>query len=466
MKVTQEKLPESQIGLEIEIPAETSKQVYENIVKRLSRSINLPGFRKGKVPRHILLQRLGPKRVKAEALEKLVQDGLEKALKDEEIEAIGNYQLVSKFEELIETYEPGQPLTFSASVDVDPEVKLGEYKGLNITAEEVEYNPQEVDELLQKQREAQATLVPVEDRPAQMGDVAIADYSGRFTAEGEEGEVIEGTAATDSQMELSEGQFIPGLVEGIVGMNPGDTKEIAVTFPEDYPREDLAAKDVVFTVTLKEIKEKELPDLDDDFAEEVSEFETMAELRESLEKQAQEKAKNQTDNNIKETLMTQLLEVVMLDPPATMIDRELETMLTQTAMQLQQYGMDVKGIFTQENIQAMKERSRPEAINNIKQNMAIKEIAKRENIVPTEEELQAKMAEIEAELSGETIDPERLRSFVMDDLTQDQTLAWLKEQSEINLVPAGTLKAEDEEEATESEESEESIAVSDTTEEQ
>lgn len=457
MKVTQEKLPESQIGLEIEIPAETSKQVYENIVKRLSRSINLPGFRKGKVPRHILLQRLGPKRVKAEALEKLVQDGLEKALKDEEIEAIGNYQLVSKFEELIDAYEPGQPLTFSASVDVDPEVELGEYKGLNITAEAIDYNPQEVDDLLQQQRETRATLVPVENRPAQMGDVAIADYSGRFAAEGEEGEVIEGTAATESQMELSEGKFIPGLVEGMVGMNPGDIKEIAVTFPDDYPREDLAAQDVVFTVTLKEIKEKELPDLDDDFAEDVSEFETMAELRESLEKQAQEKAKKQTETNIKEALMTQLLEVVKLDPPATLIDRELETMLTQTAMQLQQYGMDVKSIFTQENIQAMKERSRPEAMNNIKQNLAIKEIAKRENIIPSEEEVQAKMAEIEAELSGETIDPERLRSFVMDDLTQSQTLDWLKEHSEVNLVPAGTLKAE---------ESEESVAVSDTTEEQ
>ncbi len=466
MKVTQEKLPESQIGLEIEIPAETSKQVYENIVKRLSRSINLPGFRKGKVPRHILLQRLGPKRVKAEALEKLVQDGLENALKNEEIEAIGNYQLVSQFEELIEAYEPGKPLTFSASVDVEPEIKLGEYKGLNVTAEEVEYNPQEVDDLLQQQREAQATLVPVEDRPAQMGDVATADYSGRFAEDGEEGEVIEGTEATESQMELSEGKFIPGLVEGMVGMNPGDTKEIAVTFPEDYPREDLAAKDVVFTVTLKDIKEKELPELDDDFAEEVSEFETMAELRESLEKQAQEKAQKQTDNNIKDALMAQLLEVVQLEPPATMIDRELETMLTQTAMQLQQYGMDVKGIFTQENIQAMKERSRPEAIDNIKQDLAIKEIAKQESLAPEEEEIVAKAAEIEAELQGETIDPDRLRAFVVDDLTKEKALDLLKEQSEINLVPAGTLKSEDEEDTTESEESEEAVAVSDTTEEQ
>lgn len=465
MKVTQEKLPESQIGLEIEIPAETSKQVYENIVQRLSRSINLPGFRKGKVPRHILLQRLGPKRIKAEALEKLVQDGLEKALKDEAIEAIGNYQLVSKFEELIDVYEPGQPLTFSASVDVDPEVELGEYKGLSITAEEVEYNPQEVDDLLQQQREARATLVPVEDRPAQMGDVAIADYSGRFAADGEDAEVIEGTAATESQMELSEGKFIPGLVEGIVGMNPGETKEIAVTFPDDYPREDLAAKDVIFTVTLKELKEKELPELDDDFAEEVSEFETMAELREFLEKQAREKAENQTDNNIKDALMTQLLDVVKIDPPATLIDRELDTMLTQTAMQLQQYGMDVKGLFTQENIEAMKERSRPEAVNNIKQNFAIKEIAKRENIVPSEEEVQGKMGEIKAELSGETIDPERLRNYVIDDLTQQQTLDWLKEQSEVNLVPAGTLKTEEEETDSEAE-STETVEVSGTTEEQ
>lgn len=465
MKVTQEKLPESQIGLEIEIPPETSKQVYENIVKRLSRSINLPGFRKGKVPRHILLQRLGPKRVKGEALEKLVQEGLEKALKDEEIEAIGNYQLVSQFEELIDSFEPGQALTFKASVDVDPEIELGEYKGLSITAEEANYNPEEVDELLQKQRESRATLVPVEDRPAQMGDVAITDYAGRLASEGEDAEVIEGTAATDFQMELSEGKFVAGLVEGIAGMQPGETKEIQVTFPEDYPREDLANAEVIFTVTLKEIKEKELPELDDDFAEEVSEFETMAELRAELEKQAQDKAKNTTENNVKDALVKELLQVVQLDPPATMVDREIETLLTQTAMQLQQYGMDVKSLFTQENIEAMKERSRPEAIANIKQKMAIKEIAKQQEIAPNEAEIEDKMEQIAEELAGENVDPDRLRSFVIDDLTEFKTIDWLKEQSEINLVPEGTLSSEDDAEAEAVETLAEATEAASTTEE-
>ncbi|MEC4802752.1 MAG: trigger factor [Jaaginema sp. PMC 1079.18] len=442
MKVTQEKLPESQIGLEIEIPPETSQQVYENIVKRLSRSINLPGFRKGKVPRHILLQRLGPRRIKAEALEKLVQDGLEQALENEKITAIGNYQLISKFEELIDVFEPGQSLVFQASVDVDPEIKLNDYKGLNITAEEVAYNPTEVDELLQKQQESRATLVPVEDRPAQMGDVAMTDYAGRFASEGEEGEVIDGTAATDFQMELSEGKFVAGLVEGVVGMQPGETKEIQVTFPEDYAREDLASAEVIFTVTLKEIKEKELPELDDDFAEEVSEFETMAELRAELEKQAQDKAERGTKENIKEALVEELLQVVSVELPATLIDREIETMLTQTAMQLQQYGMDVKNLFTQDRIAEMKERSRPEAIENIKKNLAIKEIAKREEIAPTETEITDKMQQISQELEGENIDPDRLRSFVIDDLTQEKTFDWLTEQSEVNLVPVGTLATE------------------------
>jgi trigger factor len=467
MKVTQEKLPASQIGLAIEIPAETSKQVYENIVQRLARSINLPGFRKGKVPRHVLLQRLGPQRVKAEALEKLVQDSLEQALKTEAIEAIGNYQLISSFDELVNQYEPGQPLVFSASVDVEPDVELGEYKGLEATAEEVPYNPAEVDELLDRQREKLSTLVPVEDRPAQMGDVAIADYAGRLADAEDDAEPIEGTEATDFQMELSEGRFVAGLIEGVVGMKPGETKEIAVTFPEDYPREDLAEQAVIFTLTLKELKEKELPELDDDFAEEVSEFETLAELRESLESQFQEKAERETQDNVEEALVEELLKVVTVDPPATMLDRELDTMLTQTAMQLQQYGMDVKGIFTQENIQAMKERSRPEALQNIKRTLALKEIAKRENLNPAEDEITAKMQEITEELADETLDPNRLRTFVVEDLTKEKTLAWLKEQSQITLVPPGTLKKDEADAETESEaESSEEVQSSSTSEEQ
>ncbi|NET49196.1 MAG: trigger factor [Merismopedia sp. SIO2A8] len=277
MKVTQEKLPASQIGLEIEIPAETTKKVYERIVQNFSRSANIPGFRKGKVPRQILLQRLGPQRIKAAAIEDLVQDSLKQVIEQEAIKVLGNYQLKSSYEELINQFQPGEPLTFSASVDTPPNVDLGDYGNLSIKAEETQPEPGAVDSFLEERRLEQATLIPVESRPAQMGDVTVIDYLGRFVSqeEGEEAVSIPNGEASDFQLELQEGKFIKEIVEGIVGISVEETKEILVKFASDYPREDLADREVTFSVTLKELKEKELPELDDDFAQEISEQETL-----------------------------------------------------------------------------------------------------------------------------------------------------------------------------------------------
>jgi trigger factor len=255
MKVTQDKLPDSQMGLEIEITPEASRKTYDKVVNDLMRNTNIPGFRKGKVPRQILIQRFGKERIKAAALEELIQDNLKKAIEQEAIESLGNYNLISKFEDLLEKYQPGEALTFSASVDVPPTVTLGDYQNLTIKAEEFVYQPEKVDEFLKEKQEKLATLIPVEDRPAQTTDVAIIDYSGKFVGETE---VISGVEGTEFQVELIEGQLVEGMVEGIVGMNLGDTKDITVTFPKDYARQDLASREVVFTVTLQELKEKEL----------------------------------------------------------------------------------------------------------------------------------------------------------------------------------------------------------------
>ncbi|MFN7524127.1 MAG: trigger factor family protein, partial [Aphanizomenon sp.] len=161
MKVTQEKLPASQIGLEIEITPEITKQKYEQAVRNLTKTVNIPGFRKGKVPRQILIQRIGNSRVKATALEEILQEGIEQAIKQEAITAIGQPQLRSSFDDLIVNYEPGQPLTFAAAVDVVPEIKLNQYTGLAAKAEEIQYDPTQVDTVIEAQREKLATLVPV-----------------------------------------------------------------------------------------------------------------------------------------------------------------------------------------------------------------------------------------------------------------------------------------------------------------
>lgn len=466
MKVTQEKLPASQIGLEIEITPEKSKQVYEQVVQQFSRSLNIPGFRRGKVPRHILLQRLGQTRLKATALEDLINESLQKAIEQENIEAIGNFELRSEFEQLLNQFEPGQPLTFLAAVDVEPEAKLGEYTGLQLKAEDVNYDAEQVDRVLEQYRAEKATLIPAEGRAAQLGDMALLDFQGRFAVapEGEEPQEIPGGKAEDFQVELQENQFIPGFIAGIIGMNPGETKEIAVDFPAEYGNQELAGEAAVFTITLKELKEKELPELDDDFAQEISEFETLAELRESLEKRFQEEHQSKITANKEGALLKALEEIVEVEIPETMISREVEYLMTQQAMQLSNYGIDIKQFFTKENIPGIRERSRPQAIERIKQSLALAQVAKQESISVEEAEILKEERKVMSQLKDKDVDPDRLREVVEADLLKTKTLKWLEEHSTIELVPEGSLtpiddEDEDEEDDVETSASDATVSV-------
>lgn len=444
MKITQEKLPASQIGLEIEIPAETSKNTYEKVVKEIAKTTNIPGFRKGKVPRPILLQRIGSERIKAAVLEELIQDSLEQVIEQESINALGNYRLRSDFEQLINTYNPEESFIFQAAVDVPPEVTLGQYQGLQVKAEEVIYNEEDVNKLIDERREKLVTLIPVENRPAQMGDMAIIDFEGRKPTEtGEEGEIIPGTQAEEYQVELSEGKFITGFVEGVVGMNIDETKKLNLTFPDDYHQKDLAGQGVIFTITLKDLKEKELPELDDDFAQEVSEFETMAQLRESLEKQYQEKAANDTKQNIHGAIVAELLKHTSIELPETMLEEEIQTILLQTANQLQSYGMDVNQFFTRETVTKMRETAKPEASKNLHTNLIIEKIAEQESITISDEELAVKITEIRETLKDREVDEVKLQKYVKHDLLAEKTLDWLQEKTQVELVPLGSLTPEE-----------------------
>jgi trigger factor len=456
MKVTQEKLEQSQIGLEIEITAEISQQKYEQVIKKLSATVNIPGFRKGKAPRQILLQRLGATNIKASVLEELIPEVVEKAVKQEAIKAIGQPRLRSSFDDLINNYEPGQPLTFAAAVDVEPEVNIKQYTGFQVQAEEIKHDPTRVDQVLDQERQRLATLIPVEGRSAQIGDVAVVDFQGVITkAEGEDeaGEPtpIPGGEATDFQVELQEDKFIPGFVAGMVGMNPGETREISAQFPDPYANEELAGKPALFTVTLKEIKEKELPELNDDFAQEVSDFETLAELRASLEERYQKEAQEQTKANQQEVLLKELLNHVEIDLPATLIDKEVDAMLTQTAMKLSEQGLDVRKLFTQDIIPQLRERSQPEAIERLKRSLAIEEIGKRESIQVTTEEVSAKVKELLEQYADEDIDPVRLQSVVEAQLVNEKIMDWLVANSSVELVPEGSLNKKEETEKDETE---------------
>ncbi len=439
MKVTQEKLPASQIGLEIEITPEMSKQAYEQVIRNLTRSANIPGFRKGKVPRQILLQRFGTQRLKASAVEELIQDSLKKAVEQEKIEIIGQVELRSAIEDLITQYEPGKTLTFSATVDVRPEIELGQYTGLNLKVEEVLYDPSKVDLFLAERQKGRATLIPVEGRPAQIGDVVVIDYQGEFPSSAEEGNEIPRVESEDFEVELVEGQLLPEFTVAIAGMNLNESKEVPVQFPADYPHEDYAGRAAIFTITLKDIKEKELPELDDDLAQEISEFETMAELRASLEAKYQKDAQDQTTKKKKEALIEELVQVVKGDLPETMIEEELKLMLNQTVMQLENAGVDIQRVLTAEMVQEMKQRSRPDAINRIKKNLGLEAISTRESIQVEQSAIASRMREIKEKLDDPRIDNSRLRKFVEAELIQEKTIDWLLENAQIELVPPSSL---------------------------
>lgn len=446
MKVTQEKLPQSQVQLEIQVPAEKSQQVYEQVVKSLIQNVKLPGFRQGKIPQKVLLQRLGESRIKANTLEKLLEDSLREAISQEKVIPISEYELGSTMDDLLTTFSPGKTLTFTVKFDVLPEVKLGEYKGLNIQVEELVAKDSDVDDFLEEKRREHAPLVPVENRPAQGGDVVIVDYTGSL--EGEE-TPIPGGEAQDFQLELEKGRFIDELVEGIIDMETGATKKVPVKFPEDYPREDIAGKSAEFTITLKEIKEKELPELDDDFAQDFSDYETIAELREVVQKKYVDEALKGIEDAKRAAVLEELGKLVEVELPESMIAQETGVLVNRAAAQLERMGMDINRFMNEELLIEMRKHSRPEAIANLQQTMALLEVAKRESLQPTEAEVVEVASDYAREMKGQNIDTGRLRAFVQEDLTKDKALEWLVAHAEVELVPEGSLEVETEEEMQE-----------------
>ena len=428
MKVTQEKLDKSRIGLQIEVGGDQTNKYYEQAIRKLTTTANIPGFRKGKIPRQVIIQRMGQSQVKGMALEALLEPAMNDAIKQESIPAIGGYQIAASFDDLLASYVPGQPFTFDATVDVAPEPSLGTYTGLAITAEEILYDAKQVDDFIDQKRREKATTVPVVGRAAKLEDIAVVDYDGKLA----DGTPIEGAKAEDFDIELSDGKFITDLVNGIVGMSVGETRNVDVVFPKDYAREDLAAQAAIFHVVLKDLKEQELPALDDDFAKEASDFETLVEFQESIKAKFQEQATKSTTQNILSSIETAIVDVVEVDLPETMLEEEMMNILNQMASQFQQYGMDVNKFFTRETIPKMKENCRPDAIKNLKRELGIAEIAEKEGIVVTDEAIATKMSEVLPTLAGQDIDEARLLAYIKEDLRKQLTLTWLMQEMRVD----------------------------------
>ena len=429
LKVKTTARPGSRMAVEVAVPAERCKESYEAAVSRLSRTINLPGFRKGKVPRAVLMQQIGPMRIRATALESMVDGVWREAIEQEKIEALGQPDLTDGFEKLLDAFDPGKELTLVLETDVAPVPKLKSTKGLKAEAESVSYDPAKVDEMIEQSRRQMATLVPVENRNAATGDVAVVGFSGTFS---DDGSAIEGGSADSMDVELEDGRMIPGFVEGIVGMAIGDEKTVECQFPEEYPKEDARGRKASFVINLKDLKTRELPELDDAFAKQASDKETMAELRADLEERLKDDAERRQKSNRHDALIAALVEQLEVELPESLVQQEVRNLVEQTAGQFAQQGMDVKSLFTPDLVRNLMESSRPEAEERLRRSLALSALAESEGLKVEDAEIDAKVKEVKKQLAGERdIDPQRLRDAVIDDLLRDKLLGWLEDNSTV-----------------------------------
>ncbi len=395
-----EKLENTKIKLEIEVAAPDVDTALAKAYRKVVTDVNLPGFRKGKVPRRILESRFGPEILHEEALELLVPPAYEEALKEADLDPVGHPEF-----ELVQI-EEGKPLLFNAVVEVIPPVELGEYKGLEAEQEEAGVDELQIDHHLYMLREQNARLVPREDGEAREGDLVLIDFKGFI-----DGEPFDGGEAENHSLELGSKSFVPGFEEQLIGAKPEDELEVKVKFPEEYRNEDLAGKDAVFKVKIKQIKEKQLPEPDDEFAKEVSEFETLDEMKKDLREKLLKNAEERSKTGLEESLIEKVTESSTVEPPKALVDRQIDRMIGDMENYLRQQGMELDQFLqlSGKSKDELREERREEAEKVTRANLVLDAIAKKEGITVEDSELDARIEEIAESYDD---DPKRIKEII------------------------------------------------------
>ncbi|MBT9249476.1 trigger factor [Bacillus halotolerans] len=386
MSVKWEKQEGNEGVLTVEVDAETFKTALDDAFKKVVKQVSIPGFRKGKIPRGLFEQRFGVEALYQDALDILLPVEYPKAVEEAGIEPVDRPEID------VEKIEKGESLIFTAKVTVKPEVKLGEYKGLGVEKDDTAVTDEDVQNELKALQERQAELVVKEEGAVEEGNTVVLDFEGFV-----DGEAFEGGKAENYSLEVGSGSFIPGFEDQLVGLEAGAEKDVEVTFPEEYHAEDLAGKPAVFKVKIHEIKAKELPELDDEFAKDIDEeVETLAELTEKTKKRLEEAKENEADAKLREELVLKAAENAEIDVPQAMIDTELDRMLKEFEQRLQMQGMNLE-LYTQFSGQdeaALKEQMKEDAAKRVKSNLTLEAIAKAENLEVTDEEVDAELSKM------------------------------------------------------------------------
>lgn len=402
MSVQVENLEKNMAKLTIEVPAEELEKAIQNAYMKQKSRISLPGFRKGKVPRHMIEKMYGPEIFYEDAVNELVSQEYPKAADESGLE------IVSRPEIGVEQIEKGKSFIFTAEVAVKPEVTLGKYLGVPVKKADIALTEEEVDAEIEKERESNARMITVEDRAVADGDTAVIDYEGFV-----DGTAFEGGKGENHSLVIGSHSFIDNFEEQLIGKNTGDDVEVHVTFPEEYHAPDLAGKAAVFQVKINEIKTKELPELDDEFAQDVSEFDTLAEYRESVEKKLKERKENEARHAKEEEAIQKIIEESQMEIPEAMIDTQTRSMMDDFANRMAQQGLGMEQYlqFTGSTVEQLMEQMKPDALKRIQSGLVLEAIAEAEHIEISDEDVNA---EIENMAGMYNMEADKLKEMIGD----------------------------------------------------
>ena len=387
MSLQVEKMEKNMAKLTIEVAAEDLEKAMQNAYQKTKGRISIPGFRKGKAPRKMIEQMYGKGVFLEDAVNALIPEHYSKALAECDLEIVSQPTID------ITQAEPGKALIFTAEVATKPEVTLGDYKGVEVPKTEINVTDEDVDAEIKKEQEKNSRTINVEDRGAQLQDVVTIDFEGSV-----DGVPFDGGQATEYPLTLGSNTFIPGFEEQLVGAKVGDDVDVKVTFPEEYQAKELAGKEAIFKCAVKKIEAKELPELDDDFAKDVSEFDTLAEYKEHVKTNLEERKANEAKRAKEDAAVDKAIENAQMDIPEAMLQTQCRQMLDDFSRRMQSQGlsMDQYFQFTGMTAEKMMEDMKPQALKRIQTRLVLEKVAEVENIQPTEEEVNeeiSKMAE-------------------------------------------------------------------------
>lgn len=385
MSLQVEKLEKNMAKLTIEVSAEELEKAIQDAYLKNKNKISIPGFRKGKAPRKMIEQMYGKEVFYEDAANALIPEAYEKALEE------CTEEIVSSPKVDVTQLEAGKPFIFTAEVALKPEVTLGTYKGVKVAKAEVEVTDAEVDAEIEKEREKNSRTVSVTDRAVKDGDMTVIDFEGFV-----DGVAFEGGKGENYPLTIGSGAFIPGFEEALIGTEIGVETDVNVTFPEEYQAEELAGKPAVFKCTVKEIKEKELPELNDEFAGEVSEFETLAEYKEDVKKKLAEKKETEAKNMKEDAVVDAIIAEAQMEIPDAMVETQQRQMVEDFAQRIQSQGitMDQYMQFTGVTAAKLMDQVKPQALKRIQSRLVLEAVVAAEKMEATEEEFEAEVAKM------------------------------------------------------------------------